>query len=152
MNKVIDDIVNSIIENGLSERNAILGCSDEEIQEIEDFYNIKLPDVYYDFLKKMGKSAGAFMAGTDMFYHHLLDLREGAIELLQDSGTDYTLPDEMFVFSMHQGYEFCCFDVTDSCDPKIYQYIEDDNEPSIVWKSFSRYLKEMLQNHLSLYC
>lgn len=149
MNKVIDDIMNSIVENGLSDQNDFLGCSDKEIQEIEEFYNIKLPKVYIDFLKKMGKSAGAFMAGTDMFYQHLYDLREGAIELLHDSDTDYTLPNEMFVFSMHQGYEFCCFDVTDSSDPKIYQYIEDDDEPNVVWKHFSSYLKEMLNNHLS---
>lgn len=149
MNKIIDDIVSSLTKKGLSQKDDFRGCSDEEIQEIESFYDIKLPESYHLFLKKMGKSAGIFMSGTDMFYRHLFELREGAIELLEESDADYTLPKEMFVFSMHQGYEFCCFDVTGSPDPKVYQYMEDDDEPSVVWESFSRYLKEMLQQYLS---
>lgn len=149
MNKIIEDIVSSLTEKGLSLKDDFRGCSNEEVQEIEAFYGIKLPEAYHLFLKKMGKSAGVFMAGTDMFFGHLFELREAATELLEESDTDYVLPKEMFVFSMHQGYEFCCFEVKGSHDPKVYQYIEDDDEPSVVWESFSSYLKEMLQQYLS---
>jgi hypothetical protein len=58
----------------------------------------------------MGHGAGKFLRGTDAFCGTLFALRQAAEELLEENGINYRLPTNVFVFSMHQGYEFLYFE------------------------------------------
>ena len=147
MENVLNEIISDLIDSGLASGQSFVGCKNEEINELETHFNVKFPKIYRLFLKKMGKAAGNFMLGTDMFYKHLFGIRDGAIELLQEANSHYTLSHTMFVFSMHQGYEFCCFDTLGGEDPEVFQYIEDEDRPEKQWNTFSEYLKDMIHQH-----
>jgi hypothetical protein len=97
------------LENYLESKGCQLrGCSMREVGKIETFFNIELPLVYKDFLLSMGKDAGAFMKGSSAVYKEIFDLREGSIRLLNEDNFK-ALPDDVFVFWMHQGYQFSFF-------------------------------------------
>src|SRR5882672_9133994 len=85
----------------------LIGCSSKEISNIESFFHVNLPEIYREFLLTMGKGAGTYMEGSSVFYNEIFDLREGGLSLLNDDGLD--LPDNAFIFWMHQGYQFAFF-------------------------------------------
>jgi hypothetical protein len=56
----------------------------------------------------------------------LYDLREWAIDLLEESGEPFSLPDNAIVFLMHQGYQFFFFHADGiNDDPPVYYYFEN---------------------------
>ena len=123
----------------------LLGCTEKQVNKIEQSFNIKLPTTYIEFLLTMGKNAGNFMKGSSAFYNEIFDLREGSIELLyEDSFKD--LPDNTFVFWMHQGNQFAFFYLNQDENPPIYFYYEgrtkDDFE--LVENSFTDFLENQL--------
>jgi len=60
-----------LVESGLADDSTIVGCSPDEIAAIEASFGYKLPESYRDFLVVMGKRAGCFMVGSDLFYDRL---------------------------------------------------------------------------------
>jgi hypothetical protein len=66
---VIDELIKEMIEKSVIDENELIGCSEDEIKNIEVKYNVKLPNSYKDFLKKMGKNSSK-----------LVDRNEYAIE------------------------------------------------------------------------
>ncbi len=74
-------------------------------------------------------------------------LKEEAENLLEENGEDFVLPDGVFVFLMHQGYEFDFFSTKEGDDPPVYQYVEGNGSPVLTWKSFSAFLKNSIELH-----
>lgn len=108
------------------------GCSTQEIQELETACQLKLPAAYRQFLLYFGRDAGAYMIGSDFTYGWLMTMKDGANELLAENGLA-ALPEDTFVFWMHQGYQFCFFHCNDAIDnPPVYYYNECSDEPGIV--------------------
>lgn len=142
------DVIKKIIEAKLADEQDIEGCSLAEIAVLEDRCGNPLPKKYKDFMVFMGRKAGRFLQGTDIFYSSVSELRIEAIDLLKENKEEFQLLSEYFVFSMHQGYEFLFFDCYDGDDPIIYQYIEGEGEPKKAWGSFSSFINETLQQHL----
>jgi len=95
----------------------------KEISRIESFFSIELPSAYKDFLYYMGKEAGAFMRGSSVFYDEIFDLRAGSSRLLEEDEFK-PLPDNTFVFWMHQGYQFAFFYLNEGDNPSVYFYYE----------------------------
>lgn len=124
---------------------SLIGCTTDEIAEIERLAGARLPTVYREFMAMAGKRAGAPLTGTDYGYPTVLKLRSWALELLSECQVDYVLPANMFVFAMHQGYEFASFVVDATDDPPVYQFVEGEGQPRIEWESFSTYLRDVLQ-------
>ena len=66
----------------------------------------------------------------------MIGIKEGAEELLEDDdtwlieergaeGNPFELPDDAFIFLMHQGYQFMYFHTADrNEDPPVYYYLE----------------------------
>jgi hypothetical protein len=85
------------------------------------------------------------MKGSSAFYNEIFDLREGSIELLYEDGFK-DLPDNTFVFWMHQGYQFAFFYLNQGENPPVYFYYEgrtkDDFE--LVENSFTDFLETQL--------
>lgn len=121
------------------------GCSEKQIAKIEEFFGVKLPSTYLEFLLAMGKDAGQFMRGSSAFYNEIFDLREGSIELL-DENDFKELPDNTFVFWMHQGYQFAFFYLNEGDNPPVYYYYEGKtkNDFEIVENSFTDFLEKQL--------
>lgn len=118
----IQELVNYLDSRGCKLR----GCSTREISKIEGSFNLKLPLFYKEFLFSMGKNAGRFMEGSSAFYDEIFDLREGSIRLLSDDNFK-PLPDNVFVFWMHQGYQFAFFYLDQGDNPPVYYYYEGEN-------------------------
>lgn len=96
-----------------------------EIQEIEEKFQVKLPEVYKSFLKTMGKNAGSFMMGSSVFYPDILSLRDWANETLAENGIS-GLPENVFVFWMHQGYQIAYFKLDEGDNPPVYFFAEGE--------------------------
>lgn len=106
------------------------GCSIEEFNKLEQHYNIALPNTYKQFLLHIGNGADNYMKGSDYKYRWLLTLKDAANKILSDEGLDQ-LPNNSFVFWMHQGYQFCFF-YTDSDDNPIIYYVNQCAEAAII--------------------
>jgi hypothetical protein len=125
------------------------GCTFIEIRDLESYFGLRLPERYKEFLQTMGKSAGQFMVGTDMFYKSLFNNREALEEVLGLDAHPFPLKKEMFVFSSHQGYIFHFFDTSLGIDdPPVYGYAEGDLEVRAIDKDFSTYLTRLLRDHV----
>ncbi|MEA5550511.1 SMI1/KNR4 family protein [Anabaena cylindrica UHCC 0172] len=114
------------------EGNQCVSCSDLEIIQLEQQQGIILPSTYKDFLKMMGNGAGKFLRGSDCFYQHLPQIQEWAKQLLVENDFPQALPEDAFVFFMHQGYQFSFFRLSEGDNPPTYSYCEGQKEPYFV--------------------
>ncbi|WP_099074317.1 hypothetical protein [Proteus alimentorum] len=102
---------------------SVIGCSDEQIFQLEDKYG-KLPYFYKIYLSIFGLEAGDFKKGTDILYSELDDINIYSIELLEEN--DIRIPLNFFSFLLHQGYSSLFFIDRQCDDPDVYVYTEGD--------------------------
>ncbi len=132
----IDDLAIRFIEMGIATPDTIRGCSEEELLEIEKFFNLKLPGVYKDYMRKFGKASGAFLEECGIYYPNVLRNRERA-ETLLSNNTDYRLKQSDFVFITTYGYQFYFFDTeSESPNPPVFRYTENRSAPMRLAESF----------------
>lgn len=136
---------------GMAVPEQVIGCSLMEIEELKLRQGVKhLPACYRGFLNVMGRMAGKWLGGTDAFYPEILELKDWAKELLAENESRIQLPDDAFVFLMHQGYQFMYF-LTGDCneDPSVYYYTEilkDRPEmPQLRFSHLTEFLTDFLQ-------
>jgi hypothetical protein len=127
----------------------MIPCTLEEIIAIEKTFKIKLPQAYQDFLLTMGHSGGDFLKGSDCFYKQLPLLKEWAIELLEENNFTEPLPDDAFVFFMHQGYQFSFFRLSEGDNPPIYFYYEGQKETNFL--KTHDYFTDFMATEIELY-
>ncbi len=148
MNKtLIQELEERLISAGLASTSEIQGCSDAEIKLLESHLKRKLPALYRNFLTGMGKGAGLFFRGTDLFFPALLELRNYAEELLRENDISWKLPEDACVFLMHQGYQFMYFKTTQGDDPPVFHYLEGNEKSEKKWESFSDFLKQSVHDY-----
>ena len=123
------------------------GARDEEIQELETYAGGRLPTVYKQFLKQLGRSAGGLFRGSDYAIGQRFNLRlkEHAEELLQRSKASFVLPRTAFVFLMAQGHQFAFFNLDQGDDPVVYHYLEGDLTSNQLDATLSGYLLRCLE-------
>ncbi len=103
--------------------NNLKPVNSNKIQQIEGVYNIVLPETYKQFLLLMGNGAGAFMRGSSVFFDELFYLKQGVQELIEENNLE-TIPEDAFVFWMHQGYQAAYFRLSEGNDPPVYYFSE----------------------------
>lgn len=116
-----------LIEIIRAKNQRLVPCSVEQVEELENKAGANLPAVYKQFLTTMGVSADKFMLGSSCFWDELPDLKQGAKELLLENNFK-ELPDNAFVFWMHQGYQFAFFIMGQGDNPTVYYYNETENQ------------------------
>jgi hypothetical protein len=144
MNDFIDGLLHRLRQQAQDAGVDVVGCTSDEIHEIEDRLGQGVPELYRRFMLVAGRRTGPALSGTDCTYPTVLELREWAEELLDECQTAYRLPPDLFVFSMHQGYEFLAMNLGGSDDPPVLQYVEGEERPMQQWSTFSGYLAEVL--------
>lgn len=147
MNK--EEIVSLLREYKIANDNEIHGFTELEINLCEQSMGTALPHQYREFLLAIGHDAGLLFRGTDILFRNvenLLELRKEAEDLLEENEETFCLPSNGFVFSMHQGYEFNYLVLSEGTDPPVYQYVEGDGPPVLVWDSFSAFLKTSINS------
>lgn len=126
---------------------SICGCSDAEVRNIESTLKLRLPRAYSALLRVVGKRAGAFMRDIDFHYPKVLDLRQAAIELLDNwEEGRLQLPSDAFVFAMRYGEQFMFFR-TDNFDedPAIWFYMESHDTFQRIAESIWEVIESELQ-------
>lgn len=135
-----------LVSSGLVTEYQLQGCSPDEISVLESHYAVTLPAMYRAFLTVAGRGAGTLLLGTDFTSPLLLGLREGAEELLRDSGSAVTLPRDAFVFLMHQGYQFSTVGTgPDLDDAPVSSFTEGDDALTQTDPTFSAFLDRTLR-------
>lgn len=122
-------------------------CSFEDVLSLEGHFKIKLPKACKEFLLTMGRGAGKFLHGSDCFFSQLFVLKESAKELILENKLDFALPNDAFVFYMHQGYQVAYFLAnSETEDPVIYYFSEGDGRREFVETkdTFSIFMEKML--------
>ena len=142
-----DDIYYHLLHRRICYHFEILGCSPEEVDQLEQSLPFKLPLSYKEFLLCCGHEAGMFFRGTDIFFKDLDGVQGVLDELLKE--INFILPPDAFVFSMHQGYEFHYFIASDGDDPPVFSYTDNGKgvPPVKVAESFSAFLKHWIEYH-----
>src|SRR6266851_6487960 len=107
----------------------IVPCTEDEVHTLERQLGFSLPGAYKEFLLWMGHGAGILLRGSDCFYQHLPPLRTWAEELLEENNFPEPLPEDAFVFFMHQGYQFNFFRISEGDDPPVHFYGEWTKQP-----------------------
>jgi len=87
-----------------------------------------LPVIYRDFYDLCADSVPKSLIGTELLNHDP-NLKEAAIQLLEENGIKNFLDDNDVVFMMHQGYQFWYFKAEGNPDPIVYGYQEPGPHP-----------------------
>lgn len=124
----IAKVAEILVRRGVVTENTLRGCSPAEIEQVAVDVGRPLPLAYQEFLAKMGRGAGRFYVGTDLFYPNLLGLSEAAHELVAEDEAGIALPEDAVAFMMHQGYQFMFFRTGEGDDPPVYYYMELSGE------------------------
>lgn len=145
----LDQVKQRLKELKFVSPDELVSCTDPEIIDLEKKLGFSLPEAYKEFLLWIGKSAGRFLQGSDCFFEHLPYLKEWAVELLEENHFPYTLPEDAFVFFMHQGYQFSFFRLSEGDDPPIYSYCEGTNQTSFTksHNKFSEFMAKEIELH-----
>ncbi|WP_444911673.1 SMI1/KNR4 family protein [Microbulbifer sp. PAAF003] len=110
------------------------------LKNLEKKYSIALPRKYNEWYNQGGHKVKS-LVGTDVDFPRLAELQEWARELLEEDNSNFKLPENSFVFLMHQGYQFMYFVCDGNENPEVWYYNEGDMEPAVKWKSFSEYVQ-----------
>ncbi|WP_213086944.1 SMI1/KNR4 family protein [Chitinophaga agrisoli] len=122
-------------------------CTPQEVIKVEEFYKVSLPAVYKEFLLMMGKGAGEYMAGSSVFYDEIFFLRQYAKELIRDNSLQ-PLPDNAFVFWLHQGYQMAFFLLDENEHLPVYYFGEGEGMKSVEIR-YSRFI-DFLEQELTM--
>jgi len=121
-------------------------CSNDEIDNVEQRAGLRLPAAYRAYLRIAGRQPPAALVGSDCTIRHLPYLRDAANQLLEQGG-QARLPQNAFVFLMHQGYQFMYF-VADgqSDDPPVHYYLEGELRVVRNFERFSGFVATCVQD------
>ena len=134
----------------LEKKNICMKKSTEE--QIKELYSMvkgkNLPKAYVEFMCVMGNGTeGRYMSGDSCFMNEVHDLKQGAVELLEENESINVLTDDDFVFWMSQGRMFCFFKLTEGENPPVYFYNESGEDRFI---KVAESLVEFLINRLEI--
>jgi hypothetical protein len=136
----ISALGNRILASGLA--NELLGCSDKDLADIEEAFEVKLPAVYRALMKMLGRGAGDLWNNCSYQYPQVVDyLRDNAEQYLEANNQSFRLGPTDYVFMDHQGCEFFYFDTTKGDDPPVYKFGDRQVEPVKIDDTLSHFLK-----------
>ena len=95
----------------------------KKLKELERELNLTFPSIYKKFFLECLKTIPKGMVGTDL-YHNKNELKDWAVELLEEDNAENFLTDNDFVFMMHQGSMFWSFTADGTDNSSVYYYRE----------------------------
>lgn len=146
--------INELMEK-LEQKNICMKRSTEE--QMEELCSIvkgkNLPKAYIEFMSVMGNGTeGRYMGGDSCFMNEIYDLKQGAVELLEENESINMLTDDDFIFWMSQGCMFCFFKLTEGDNPPVYFYNESGEDKFIkVADSIVEFLINRLEMNKNLF-
>jgi len=114
-------LADMLITAGIASSDTVLGCTPSDVLNIEQHFQIKLPESYKSFLLTMGRQAGEF---NDDFYflvesiEDLISMRENAESVIREFA-GYELKQSDFVFLARYSVTFLWFDTAAGPEPPV---------------------------------
>lgn len=151
--KTVEDSIKRLRKAGVCYFWQVKGFSVKEVNRLQFQTGLQLPSIYVDFLRAMGRGAGRFAKGADLFFRNvddLVDFQDLSREPILESG--YPLSDDSFIFGGNQGYVYSFFHTDgNSEDPAVYQWLEEEYGYSISeFKSFSEWLERAVTSQIKI--
>jgi hypothetical protein len=137
----------------IAKRLGALGCSQEQIDEVQRDLGLRLPRSYEAFLRFLGRDASQSvpkLVGSGVGYPDAIGLRAEAMDILvryQDWKPDvevFRLPDDAVVIMMHQGYIFLFVRSSLGDDPPVELWLEGSahsERSEIIYASIADWLE-----------
>lgn len=124
------------------DRKKVVGCSQKEIDQIEETFGVRLPYIYRMFLSFMGKSADTLLGDCQWHIDQLHLIRNTAQQMLVDAKADFELAPTDFVFLARGSDLFLYFNTAnEDLDPPVYRYFAGSKESVLAAERFSHWLK-----------
>ncbi len=143
------EFLNSLISLKIVNKNDVIGCTEQEITNLEEYIGSKLPVVFREYLLVMGRSAGAYSRGTSFLYKDLFEITDLAKKtMLLEQGVK--LPKDTFVIFSHQGCIFGYFKLADGNNPPVYTCSVSSNKLLMYSESFTEYLDKSLAEEVNI--
>ncbi|WP_066496655.1 SMI1/KNR4 family protein [Abyssisolibacter fermentans] len=147
----INEVVKRLEKNEINMEK----CTEDDLAILNSILKKgELPKAYIQFMKVMGNGTkGKFMRGDSCFMNEIKDLRQGAIELLEENNSKNTITDNDFIFWMSQGCMFCFFKINEGDNPPVYFYNENrkDDKFTKITNSFTDFLIARLEMKKDLF-
>lgn len=122
-----EELKKFIIDLGIEKEEKVQGCTDEEIQQIEEQFG-KLPLAYKEYLQTIGrKFLFSFFDAEQFSYEDYEDIQEFTNEVIES--TNFT-SDKKFIPISHRRYEYLRFIYLETGEenPLIWYLVEDPDE------------------------
>lgn len=135
-----------ISENEYINESELSGCDDNQLKDIEDKYQVKLPESYKHILKIIGHNAGGLIDTKefDFYYKDILKMTEEVvterdeIDAEEDGDPLITLPDKTFFIlgRYEEQYHFIVADGGEDTEVYYYNFDKDSYEKDFdsVWE------------------
>ena len=141
-------LVDRLLASQIATRDNIVGCTDDDIRQLECATQCQLPGAYLRFLRSIGRGAGCFLRDINIYYPTVLTLNVEARSILDNwEEGRLVLPANAVVFSIRQGEQFMFF-IADGNhdDPPIFHYMEDRGE----FRKIAESLWDVIEHELEL--
>jgi hypothetical protein len=142
----------SFLEDYKPKIGNIKGLNKSKIDEIENQFQLRLPDAYKEFLSKCGEVSGNLLSSYYMTYPALKDNQNDALEMINfdDRKKESEKPkisENYFFFGQWQGYNFFFFECGENENPPV-KILNDSLEIIEYKKSFTDFLMEEGLNNI----
>lgn len=145
--------INEFLEKLEIDDVEIKPCTEEDIESLKNMvYPKELPIAYLEFMDSMGRYA-EFLRGHSCFMNEIFDLKDGAVELLEENNFDEVLTDNDYVFWMSQGYMFCFFKLNEGNNTHVYFYNECEEQENFykLSETFTEFINRYYEKDNTLF-
>lgn len=81
-----------------------IGCTEDDIRDLENSYGCQFPASYQQFLLWMGKDHKGVFRGSEWFLKDIVDNTECLPDFLEENEVDFSHKSKAICFFSHQGY------------------------------------------------
>jgi hypothetical protein len=126
---------------GVVAKNEVVGCSEVEINDLEDDLELSLPLAYRCFLDNLGTASPGYLDDCEWHLPELRSIQQRARLILNANRCEYRLKATDFVFLLRDPDLFLFFDTAEGdVNPPVFRYSVGTDEPSLIHSSFTDWL------------
>lgn len=141
------ELLPKLIEVGFGKSKfAFVGCTEDEIQNLERSFSVRLPAAYKDFLRAFGKESGGFLNDCSYLYPSLMTIVKREVDSIAKRFA-LKLDPCWFVF-LSRDPIILLFDTTKGDDPPVWRFDEDTEELKEVFPSFTAWLNDIVRGDI----
>jgi hypothetical protein len=139
-----EEFIGDLLNKKIATFDDVEGVSSAEISQLENSFRVILPNSYKEFLLAFGRKAGNLFSDVNFFFPDILKLKDELEEMIDEESLAFRLPDNAFVFSAYQGFQYHYFVCDGNEDPAVYRILDGGHPPEKVSESFTAYFRSSI--------